>query len=116
VAVLERSARLNDAYRELRDPWRRAARILELQAPGVMDRTKRLQPEFLGEAIELSEEVAQARGEAVGSLRQRIAAQVAADLAAIVERIEAGDFAAAATVLHQSRYHRKALDDLKVSA
>jgi hypothetical protein len=41
---------------------------------------------------------------------------VAADLAAIVERIEAGDFAAAATVLHQSRYHRKALDDLKVSA
>jgi Fe-S protein assembly co-chaperone HscB len=42
VAVLERSARLNDGYRELRDPWRRAARILELQAPGVMDRTKRL--------------------------------------------------------------------------
>lgn len=116
IAVLERSARLNDAYRVLRDPWRRAAAILELRHPGVLDGNKQLSPGFLMEAMELSEEVAQASAESAGPLRSRIEAQIAEDLSTLRASIEKGEWDEAATLLHQSRYHRKALEDLKAAA
>ena len=116
IAVLERSARLNDAYRQLRDPWRRAAKILELREPGVLDRNKQLCPIFLSEAMELSEEVFEATPETRDGLRAKVEAKIASDLASLHTWIEKGEWSEAATVLHQSRYHRKALDDLKAAA
>lgn len=112
IAVLERSARINDAYRDLRDPWRRAAKILELRAPGVLGRTKQLCPVFLAEAMELSEEVANVSEESLGDLRTQIDAALSRDLDAIANKIEQEDWDEAATVLHQSSYHRKAMADL----
>lgn len=116
ITMLQRSARINDAYRELRDPWRRAAMLLELRQPGVLNRSKQLCPVFLGEAMDLSEAVAEARGDEVGALRRKVEAKIAADLANIRSWIEKGEWCEAATVLHQSRYHRKALQDLKAAA
>lgn len=112
IAVLERSAQLNDAYRILSDPWKRARSLLELHDHGVIERTKELAPMFLADALELAEEVEQATGAEATALAQRLEAAVAEDLAAISGGIAAGDFEGAATRLHQSRYHRKALEDL----
>ena len=64
VAVLQRAAEINDAWRVLRDPWQRARTLLELLSPGVLDRNKKLDPVFLAGALELAEEVA-ARGSIV---------------------------------------------------
>lgn len=112
LAMLARAAELNDAYRSLRDPWRRAEALLELRAPGVLQANKQLSPTFLGEALELAEEVAGASGDAAASLRTRLDDQVRDDFAAVGAAITAGAFETAAVRVHQSRYHRKALEDL----
>ncbi len=113
VAVLQRSAQLNDAYRIVVNPWRRAEAILELRDPGVSDRTKTLSPQFLMEALELSEEAAEAPAERIPELLSRFEAALTEDLDAIRRDIGAENWEAAATRLHQSVYHRKALEDLK---
>jgi len=112
ISMLERSARINDAYRDLRDPWLRAARILELRSPGVLDRNKQLCPVFLAEAMELSEEVADVTDASRDALRGRIDTEVNQDLDRISALISEEEWDEAATALHQSRYHRKAMSDL----
>ena len=107
IAVLERSARINDAYRQLRDPWRRAAKILELREPGVLNRNKQLCPIFLTEAMELSEAVSEAKSATASALRSRLEALVKRDLELVSREIEEEEWNEAATVLHQSRYHAK---------
>jgi molecular chaperone HscB len=111
--VLLRSAAVNDAYRTLRDPWRRAEALLELREPGVLQRTKQLPTAFLAAAMELAEETAGARGEAAAALRARLVADVEQRLRTVSTRIAAGDFRGAATALHAARYCRKALHDLE---
>ncbi len=112
LAILARAAELNDAYRMLKDPWRRAEALLDLRAPGVLAARKQLAPDFLMAALELAETVAGADAEAAKTLRPRLAELVRADLAAVVDAIARGDHDAAAVRIHQSRYHRKALEDL----
>ena len=112
IAVLEQSARLNDAYRVLSDEWKRAEALLELRSPGVLERTKQLSPLFLAEALELSEEVAEAGDAEIAPLRARLDECVQRDLDEVRAKIAAGEWEAAGTRLHQSRYHRKALRDL----
>lgn len=112
VAVLQRSAEINDAWKILRDPWQRARALLELLSPGALDRNKKLDPAFLGEALELAEEVAFADAAAATVLRPRLLAAVAADHAALRAALDRGDFDAAALCFHASHYHRKALQDL----
>jgi molecular chaperone HscB len=112
VAVLQRSAEINDAWQLLRDPWKRAKTLIELQAPGALERNKKLDPMFLADALELAEEVAFASGSAVPVLRQRLEARLAADQEAVRKALTAGDFDAAARRFHESHYHRKALTDL----
>ncbi|MBL8747981.1 MAG: Fe-S protein assembly co-chaperone HscB [Planctomycetes bacterium] len=112
IAVLQRSAEINDAWKVLRDPWQRARALVELLSPGALDRTKRLDPAFLADALELAEEVAMANGDAVPPLRTRIAAALEADFAAVRAELQHGAVDAAARRLHASHYHRKALQDL----
>jgi len=112
VAVLQRSAEINDAWKILRDPWQRARALMELLSPGVLDRNKKLDPAFLGEALELAEEVAFADQTAAGSLRVRLQAAITLDWTAVGKALGAGDFDAAAMCFHASHYHRKALQDL----
>ena len=112
VAVLQRSAEINDAWRVLRDPWRRARALLESKAPGVLDANKKLDPMFLAEALELAEEVANARDAAIVPLRERLLAALRDDWTRLGAAVQSGDHAGAARVVHESHYHKKALQDL----
>ncbi|MFK7740894.1 MAG: Fe-S protein assembly co-chaperone HscB [Planctomycetota bacterium] len=116
VAVLQRSAEINDAWNVLRDPWRRARALLEAEQPGVLDANKKLDPMFLAEALELAEEVAFADSNAAAELTERLEAAIEADFDALRKDVERGDFAAAARRVHQSHYHIKALTDLEAKS
>ena len=113
IAVLQRSAEINDAWQVLRDPWRRARALLEAVHPGVLERNKRLDPLFLASALELAEEVAFAKEEAREALTRRLRARLDDDFAALRTAVAAGDFDGAARIVHQSHYHQKALKDLE---
>ena len=112
VAVLQRAAEINDAWKLLRDPWLRAKALLELASPGVLERNKKLDPMFLADALELAEEVAFASAENVPQLRTRLSGAVASDMQTLRAQLARGDVDAAARTLHASHYHRKALQDL----
>ncbi len=112
IAVLQRAAEINDAWKVLRDPWQRAKSLLELASPGVLDREKKLDPAFLADALELAEEVAFANGATINPLRERLERAIADDLEALHGAIRSGEHALAARRLHASHYHRKAMRDL----
>ncbi len=116
VAVLSRSAQINDAYHCLQDSWRRAEAFLELAQPGIMQEHKQLCPMFLMEAMENAEEVAHARIDPkypdLAGLQNKLQTLVAESLQGISDKIASNQLDAAAELLHQSVYHRKALDDL----
>jgi molecular chaperone HscB len=111
--VLATSARLNEAFAVLRDPWRRAQALVERASPGAMERAKSLAPAFLQQALELAEEVAGCSAEQAPALRQRLTAAVAAHLQAVRNALAHDDLPRAATLLHEARYLKKALADLQ---
>ena len=112
IAVLQRSAEVNDAWKVLRDPWQRAKALLELLSPGALERNKKLDPAFLAEALELAEEVAFASGARIAPLRARLQDALAADFEALRADLVNREFDAAARRFHASHYHKKALADL----
>lgn len=116
VAVLQRSAEINDAWNVLRDPWKRARALLEAEQPGVLDANKKLDPMFLAEALELAEEVAFADSDQSAALTEKLQAAVDADYEALQRAVDAKDYAAAARRVHQSHYHLKALHDLEAKS
>jgi len=116
VAVLQRSAEINDAWNVLRDPWKRARALLEAEQPGVLDANKKLDPMFLAEALELAEEVAFADSDQSAALTDKLRAAVDADYEALQRAVDAKDYAAAARRVHQSHYHLKALHDLEAKS
>lgn len=112
LAVLRRAAEVNDAWKVLRDPWQRAKALLEAASPGVLERNKKLDPAFLAGALELAEEVAFAKPDAVPALKKRLEQAVAQDLADVGAAIRRSDLDTAAKRFHASHYHQKALRDL----
>ena len=62
---------------------------VDAESPGALDRNKLLDPVFLGEALELAEEVAFASGDAIPPLTMRLQEALSADLLAIGQRAEA---------------------------
>ena len=109
--MLARAAELNDAWRVLRDPWRRAQALVDRLDPKASERTKQLSCPFLVEAMELAEEVAATNDPA--PLRERLRRQLEHLLAQTRSHLDAGRADAAATAVHQSRYFQKALADLE---
>ncbi|MBL8726384.1 MAG: Fe-S protein assembly co-chaperone HscB [Planctomycetes bacterium] len=116
MAVLQRAAEINDAWRVLRDPWLRTKALLELLRPGVLQQHQKLDPGFLAEALELAEEVAFASGAAVPQLRERLTTALAADFAAVRTAVLQGDLDTAARRCHAANYHKKALADLDLKS
>jgi curved DNA-binding protein CbpA len=115
VDALARAAQLNDAYRALSDRWRRAEALCEILDPGVLDRTKALPPDFLMDAMENAEAVADCDpdSEAARDLEQRLVHTCDGWFETIRAAVAADDVTEAATSLHKSRYDRKALADLR---
>ena len=112
IAVLTKAADVNDAYKALRDPWRCAERIVELEVPGSLESTKKLSPVFLMQAMEVAEQCESARGDAAGELADRIRANLEDYLERITGAISERDFQSAAVWLNEARYFRKARQNL----
>jgi molecular chaperone HscB len=112
----EASARLNEAWAVISDPAARAEYLLELQDPGVMDRSKTLSPAFLGEAMDLSEEAEAARRnpQAATRLRMQVQADVSARLAEVLDPAawHDPDTGRLAVALHEIRVLQRVLRDL----
>lgn len=112
VAMLTRSAELNDAYHLLRDPWSRAESTLRVLEPSAMDATKELCPMFLMEAMEVRAEVDDASPDQWTSLRSTVQHRVEQYFKDVATHLADGSYREAATLLHQSNYYRKALSSL----
>jgi Fe-S protein assembly co-chaperone HscB len=113
VALLERSAALNDAYKTLRERWSRAQALVLAHDPTLLEATKRLDPAFLARALERAERVENASGAESAALHDSISRELEEHFALLKKAVQAGDLRAAATRLHEARYLRKALSDLE---
>ncbi len=112
AAILARSAQLNDAYSKLMDPWARARCLVEIAAPGVMQRNQALCPAFLMAAMELAEDIEAADPSSQLELVANLRANAQRYLNEIADRIERSRWDAAAVKLHEVRYLQKAIDTL----
>lgn len=124
AAVLQRATELNAAYRTLRSDGKRAEYLLKLHGIDVSDESKRptLDPAFLGEILELREELADARVEEdsirMASIKARIEAErhkLAKRLHEGFARLEQHDPAALAElteIVFVQRYYQRFADDI----
>ena len=113
VAVLQRSAAVNDAYRTLREPWSRVETLIQLSDAEAMASTKTLCPVFLMEAMEVREATQDDPLDRLPDLEQTVQAKIDHYFADILARLDGGEVREAATLLHQSNYYRRALTDLR---
>jgi molecular chaperone HscB len=118
--VNHNSALLNEAWRVLGDDVLRAEYLLDLVDPGALERGKALPPEFLMEAMELSEAVEAARasgGEAVRTLEQRVTGEIADRRRALLDPAawDRGESGRLATLVHELRVFQRILRDLEPS-
>ncbi len=107
----ERSARLNEALRVLRDPRRRAEHLLALRGRDPRAEARSLQdPEFLEEQLAAREALEEARAGGDEAARRRLAgaarerlARLADELAALFGELEAGRDRSAEIALRLTR-------------
>src|ERR1041384_3264764 len=92
VAVLQRAAEVNDAYRALKDRFDRARILVDLLDPEAMAGNEKLDTGFLMEALEQAEEVA---GTHLATervlLRKRIEGNLERTFAAVVQALRGRD-------------------------
>ncbi len=124
---LERSTRLNDAWRTLRDERSRAEYLLRLRGldPAGEGRAAP-DPEFLEEQLEVREALAEARAAGDEATRRRIAAKererlagLLAEVAALFGEAEAGGADRAADIarrLARARYYDSVIADAEGAA
>jgi molecular chaperone HscB len=119
-ASLARSVQLNDAWRTLRDPARRAEYLLglngiELREEGAQKRP--VSPEILMEVMELRESLAEARAAGEDDVVQRLATDVRArrdgGMTAVAEALADGGLEEAARALVLVRYYDRFLDEVR---
>ncbi len=122
--VLQRATELNEAYRTLRSDGKRAEYVLRLHGVDVRDESNKpaLDPAFLGEILELREELADARVEEdvarLQAIKSRIDAerqQIGTQLAAGFARLEQQDPTALAELTKLcfvQRYYQRFADDI----
>jgi Fe-S protein assembly co-chaperone HscB len=144
AAALRNSALLNESWKVLNDEQLRSEYLLELHDPGVLERHKTLSPEFLMEAMEVSEKLDDARAIGCQDTLRRIASSarseieermkdVATACTTTIQRIAREDRGAAegrpakllsphewnteqiAVLLHQARVYRRILRDTERS-
>jgi molecular chaperone HscB len=121
-ASLQRTVQLNEAWRTLKDPVRRAEYLLELAGVKVAsDAERAVPPALLMEVLELREELAEARGASDDARVQRLAQGVRAReqeaMRSVADGLAAGGATAldaAARALVTLRYFRRFLDEVAV--
>jgi molecular chaperone HscB len=129
--VLARATDLNQAYRTLKDDWRRAEYLLKLHGLDLGSEEAGQQPamaaEFLGEVMELREELLAARQAQAAEPLSRLRADIEKRIAALAEQVgrlfasidSAGPatadrtaLGAIATPLLMCRYYRRFRDEI----
>jgi molecular chaperone HscB len=110
---LEQTTRLNDAYKTLKDPVRRAEHLLQLR--GIKGDPK-MSPDFLEQTLEDREKLAEAKmsGEPLDALAAGVREkrdQTLRDVRALVEN--GGDLSRAAELLARMRYYARYLDEVE---
>jgi molecular chaperone HscB len=113
-ASLERTVQLNDAWRTLRDPVRRAEYLIA--RAGVKIGTDAASPTFLMEIMELREELAAALAAGddakVAGMTEEMRGRAAAAMAAIAEALDSGQPEQAGQSLAALRYYQRFLDEV----
>jgi molecular chaperone HscB len=119
---LERMVQVNDAYRVLKDPVRRAAYLLQLggidlSESGAQGAGGHLPQDFLLEVMELRETFDAVRekrdAQRVRELTERIRAERAGELSAARAAFARGDLPAAAAAVAKIRYHDRFLGEVR---
>jgi molecular chaperone HscB len=112
-ASLQRSVQLNEAWRTLKDPFRRAEYLLSLSGVSL---SKEVPAALLMETLELREELGEARAAGDDGKVQAMAAAMRARVAAAMQAVSAGlavgDHARVATELVALRYYRRFMEEV----
>lgn len=117
-AALQASARVNEAYRTLREPVSRAEYLLALHGVEAARETDTALPiDFLERQLERREEAAEAAAArdlpALGAVLDGVRAEARALEAAIADRLDdAGDYAGARMQVRELRFLHKVAEDL----
>jgi len=119
--ALEKTIQVNDAYRTLKDPLRRAAWLLRQEGIDLEEEgtgaAKHLPPDFLFEVMEQRESFDEARAAKDVAKVERLAAQVREARAVALEELGAafdkGDHEAAARSLSVLRYQDRFLGEVR---
>ncbi|MBI2893140.1 MAG: Fe-S protein assembly co-chaperone HscB [Deltaproteobacteria bacterium] len=109
---LQRATAVNDAYRTLKDPLKRAEYMLALEG---MPADGEASPDLLAEILELREELdaAKSAGDAarIGELRAHVRRQQDDTMSAIARAFEGSAPAQAAALVHRLRFIARFLED-----
>jgi len=112
-ASLQRSVQLNEAWRTLKEPFRRAEYLLSLAGVAL---AKEVPPALLMETLELREELGEARAAGddrkVQAMAAAMRARVGAAMKGVGEGLGAGDYPRVATELVALRYYRRFMDEV----
>ena len=126
-AALARTVEINDAWRTVKDPLRRADYLLELagfglvgddQKGGQTATTKKVAapPAFLIEILELRDELAEAQRSndavKVAFMAEEMRSRAAAAMKAVAAAFEADQFEEAARMVVAFRYYQRFLDEV----
>jgi molecular chaperone HscB len=116
--AMERAAEVNEAYRTLRDPVRRAEYLvrlggIDLDSSDAVGGAPAMDQAFLVDMIERREAVAQAQeGGGLDDLRARVEDELDDVLDDAVDKLKAGDLAGAARGLVARRYLQRLVDEM----
>jgi len=112
-ASLQRSVQLNEAWRALKDPFRRAEYLLSLAGVSL---AKEVPAPLLMETLELREELGDARAAGddrkVQAMAAAMRARVTTAMQAVAEGLASGDHARVAAELVALRYYRRFMDEV----
>ena len=116
--VLAQSAEVNDAYRLLKDPWKRARALIERFAGETLQRQAQPDPAFLLEVMEIRERIEDLATKDRDSARRELEARLDDFRNQLLEvlappggpaDLEQAAFDRAARLLHDAGYFRQAL-------
>jgi molecular chaperone HscB len=112
-ASLQRSVQLNEAWRTLKDPFKRAEYLLSLAGVSL---SQEVPAPLLMETLELREELGEARAAAddrkVQAMATTMRARVQVALRAVAEGLAGGDLERVARELVALRYYRRFMDEV----
>lgn len=115
TADIEHSIEINDAYKILTNPIKRASHILQLNGVDIEDDSKTPKPDMatLMEIIELQEKVSEITADEISDLRKSLSLEIKSLLDSVSLKFENKDFTSAIQLLIRAKYFDKTLRDLK---